>query len=497
MAQQFTLAEAFVEFRAKGISLLGRQLTRIRRIVTGTTSGLLKMGRVLARVFSPRNLLLGGAAIAAVGIGLLKLASDAEEMGDQFDDVFKEGAADARQWSTDLASAVGRSRLGIMGFMATVQDTLVPMGFLREEAAQLSRVIVKTGLDIASFKNLQDTDAIERFTRGLTGQHENFIRLGAVINETDVQNKVLAMGFKGTAKEATKQMKVLARMALVLEATRDAQDNASKTAGSLANQWKRFVGILRDLGAALGLILAPAAKEILMVFTEIATIIEANRETFRRWGEAIGAAVAKVTKPLKTLVKIMGQDFNAAWRIIKTAFEAGLAFLEERLRTFIDFMLAIVKQATTEMGKQIRAAITGQDAPGVTPFEFKASDISKGTKQARQELAELKKSLFLQFAFGKFKLPLFAGGKGQLDQKGGGGVGLIERLFALLAGGVADEKKKKGPQFEFAAFADLWKQTQTKLGKKEEKLVKLAEKDAVVQNKILAAFSDIPLARWV
>ncbi len=493
MAQQFTLAEAFVEFRAKGLNVLGRQLTRIRTIAGKATGVLFRMARAIKNIFTGRAALLGGLGLGAAGIGLLKLASDAEEMQDLFDDVFKENARDARKWSVDLAKSIGRSRLSIMQYMATVQDTLVPMGFAREEAAKLSRVIVKSGIDIASLKNLPESDAIERFTRGLTGQHENFIRLGAVINETDVKIKALAMNAGVARKEWTKQQLVLARMALVLEATADAQDNARKTAGSLANQWRRFTGILKDLGAALGSILAPAAKEFLMVFTELAQIIEANRETFKKWGEAIGAAVRRVTVPLRTLARIMGQDFGKAWDIIKTAFSAGFAWLEERIRTFIDWMLAVVKHAASEMAKQLRAAVLGRDAPEFKAFTFKKGDLSDATKEARAELATLQRKLLLKFVAARLGLP--EAPKGPEAQKGGVGA-LLKRLFDAAAGGVAEKEKKKGPGFQFSSFADLWKQTQTKLGKEQNKLVKLAEKDAVVQKDILKKLGDMPLVQW-
>ncbi|HUT90171.1 MAG TPA: hypothetical protein VMY37_11785 [Thermoguttaceae bacterium] len=493
MAQQFTLAEAFVEFRAKGLGILGRQLGKVRSIAGKATGALTKMARTIKNLFTGKLAILGGLGIAAAGIGLLKLASDAEEMGDMFDDVFKENAKDMRRWSADLARSIGRSRLQIMEFAASMQDTFVPLGFARQEAAELSKVMVRLSTDVASFKNISDPQAAEAFTSALVGNHEAVRKFGIILTEATLKQQLLKMGFKGNANEASNQMKVLARLQIIMEGSTDAMGNAAKTSGSLANQWKKFTGILKDLGAALGGILAPAAKEILMVFSELAQIIEANRETFKKWGEAIGSAVSKVTKPLRTLARIMGQDFGKAWEIIKTAFVTGLAYLQERIRTFIDWMLAVVKQAASEMAKQLRAAMLGRDAPEFKAFKFKKGDLSAATKEARAELAKLQTKLFLQFAAAKLGLP--EAGKAPAGPKGGIGA-MLQRLFDAAAGGVAEKEKKKETGFEFSSFAGLWQQTQAKLGKEQDRLVKLAEKDAVVQNKILTAVEDIPLARW-
>ena len=208
MAQQFTLAEAFVEFRAKGLGILGRQLGKVRSIAGKATGALTKMARTIKNLFTGKLAILGGLGIAAAGIGLLKLASDAEEMGDMFDDVFKENAKDMRRWSADLARSIGRSRLQIMEFAASMQDTFVPLGFARQEAAELSKVMVRLSTDVASFKNISDPQAAEAFTSALVGNHEAVRKFGIILTEATLKQQLLKMGFKGNANEATNQMKV-------------------------------------------------------------------------------------------------------------------------------------------------------------------------------------------------------------------------------------------------------------------------------------------------
>ena len=44
--------------------------------------------------------------------------------------------------------------------MAGLQDTFVPLGIARDEAAELSKSLVTLAVDVASFNNTADADVI-------------------------------------------------------------------------------------------------------------------------------------------------------------------------------------------------------------------------------------------------------------------------------------------------------------------------------------------------
>ena len=499
--------------------MLQRQMSGLKRTASGLVGLFGKLARAIKNAFTGKLAILGGMGLGAAGVMLLKLASDAEEMGDMFDDVFKENAKDMRRWSADLARSIGRSRLQIMEFAASMQDTFVPLGFARQEAAELSKVMVRLSTDVASFKNISDPQAAEAFTSALVGNHEAVRKFGIILTEATLKQQLLKMGFKGNANEATNQMKVLARLQIMLDNTADAQGNAAKTAGSLANQWKRFVGVLRDLGAALGGIIAPAAKEIMMVFTELAQIIEANRETFKKWGEAIGAAIRNVTGPMKLLIRGLAKDTQGTWQVITAGFSLGIAKLKVMVMDFVAWFMGVLDKVVARIIVKLKEAYpsmpfadetrgilaiakgdAGRDVgrgfanivgamagrKPVTEFDEPARQTSVKMVEAQKRFAEALEALRKKTQ-GGLAGPL-AGGEKPGD--------LLQRLFDAAAGGVAEKEKKKEPGFEFSSFAGLWQQTQSKLGKEQDRLVKLAEKDAVVQNRILTAVEDIPLARW-
>ena len=95
------------------------------------------------------------APIVALGTGMVKMASDAAETRNMFNVVFKDMADDVAAWAEEYAQATNRSSFENIRFLASVQDTLVPMGLMRDEAAGLSKEIVTLATDISSFKNVR------------------------------------------------------------------------------------------------------------------------------------------------------------------------------------------------------------------------------------------------------------------------------------------------------------------------------------------------------
>ena len=523
MAQQFTLAEAFVQFRAKGIGVLQRQMSGLKRTASGLVGLFGKLARAIKNAFTGKLAILGGLGIGAAGIGLLKLAADAEEMEAMFDQVFKETAKEAEQWSIDLARSLGRSRLNIKQFLAQAQATFVPTGFARKDALELSKVVVKLSLDLAAFNNIAEADAMQRLQSALVNNRIAMRALRVTITDARLAAELLKLGFKGTFAEASEMQKQLTILSLIMTQTADAQGQAARESGGLMGQWRRFTGVIKDLGATLGGILAPAAKEIMMVFTELAQIIEANRETFKKWGEAIGAAIRNVTGPMKLLIRGLAKDTQGTWQVITAGFSLGIAKLKVMVMDFVAWfmgvldkvldkvvariivklkeaypsmpfadetrgILAIAKgDAGRDVGRgfaNIVGAMAGRKP--VTEFDEPARQTSVKVVEAQKRFAEALEALRKKTQ-GGLAGPL-AGGEKPGD--------LLQRLFDAAAGPAKAEKKKQGPQFEFSSFAGLWQQTQAKLGKEQDRLVKLAEKDAVVQNRILTAVEDIPLARW-
>lgn len=267
-------------------------------------------------------------AILAFGKRLLQLGSDATEFESKFKTVFKGVEEEAFATFNSMSQAVGRSNLDLIRFAGTVGDTLKPMGLASDQALALSENMIKLAIDTASFNNVSDEQAINAFTKALTGEREALKSLGIVINETDVKQKAYELGLASTGQELTKSAKALATWQLLLDNTADAQGDAVRTMGSFANQLKRVQGIIKDT-------FSQAGKEIA---SESATTLKTIGDFVQIYGEAIFGLLVEIGRSIGDFFKSIG---SAIWSVFD-AIGVDLSQWEGRMQTFGNVLLIVL-----------------------------------------------------------------------------------------------------------------------------------------------------------
>ena len=280
--------------------------------------------------------------VARFGQHMVKMASAVEEMQAKSSVVFGEFTGTVRAELEQFGDAVGRSTFELEGMASQVQDTFVPLGFARGDAAKLSVQLTKLAVDVASFNNATDVDTMRAFQSALVGNHETVRRFGIVITEAELQQELFRMGINKSKDEVTAQEKVQARLNLILAGTTDAHNDAARTADSFANRSKALGGALEELGVGVitpllddlavlvgGLVDATnAVKEFLLnagliqrdISTQIARTKEITRlreielDLVRRIGEERKRNTGQLKRELGAIREqikvIQGIDFN-------------------------------------------------------------------------------------------------------------------------------------------------------------------------------------------
>lgn len=192
---------------------------------------------------------------------ILTVGSDVQESMSKASQVFRENMRDVEAWATQYGEAIGRSRFELIQMAATLQDTFVPMGMQRAEAAELSKTLTELAVDVASFNNAQDTQVMEDFQSAIVGNHETVRRYGIIITEAQLKQEALNSGIIETERELTAQEKVQARVNLILNGTTDAQGDAARTADQYAQNLKGLQGDAKNASVAMSRFLMPAANE--------------------------------------------------------------------------------------------------------------------------------------------------------------------------------------------------------------------------------------------
>ncbi len=253
------------------MSDLKRSLDKVQRDVDKSTQGI---AGAFKRIGTAMKVAVAAVVVqqgARAGAALINLASDVEEMQGKSKVVFGAFRDETVAALEAFGDEVGRSTHELEGMASSIQDTFVPMGFARGEAAKLSVELTKLAVDVASFNNANDTETMEAFQSALVGNHETVRRFGVVITEATLKQELLRMGIKRTGAEVTNAEKVQARLNLITAGTTDAQGDALRTAGSFANQLRGLKADLAELGVELGTIFLPIVTKIVGVLRDAAS----------------------------------------------------------------------------------------------------------------------------------------------------------------------------------------------------------------------------------
>ena len=216
-----------------------------------------------------------GAAITGIGFLSVRAASDAEEMRSKFDVVFGNLSDSVGDWAATQSKAMNRSRFDFIKYLATLQDTFVPMGIARDQAAKLSKQLVELAVDVGSFNNVASGTVVRDFQSALVGNTETVRKYGVVILESNTKQEAYRMGLAEVGSELTEQAKLQARLSLLVKGTTDAQGDAMRTAGSFANQMAGLKAQIGELAVTIGQVLIPMLLPLIQKITGLAQRIGA------------------------------------------------------------------------------------------------------------------------------------------------------------------------------------------------------------------------------
>ena len=287
-----------------------------------------------------------GAATIATGAKLISMGSEAEEMKGKFDVVFGDSAPMAIAALDEFGNVVGRSKFELMEMAATVQDTFVPLGFARDKAADMSIELSKLAVDMGSFNNVADADVMRDLQSAIVGNHETMRKYGVIITQNTLGQELLRMGIEGGMKAATEQEKVQARLNIIMAGTSDAQGDATKTAGSWANQMRALKSTVSEAATAIGLELLPFVTPLLKIITDLArSALPPLLEGFK---EIMSHLKAELGPVLKEIFAAFGEIFESL------GLGAGevdwLKLVLDLLKTDIIIIARILKGFATTLG---------------------------------------------------------------------------------------------------------------------------------------------------
>jgi uncharacterized protein YoxC len=257
---------------------------KLRDVMQGPVEAVRQIGQALQKA----NAILGQ---------YIETASDANESNNKFKEVFKDQADQVDRWANRYFQAFGLAKTETKDFAATLQNTFVPMGFAREEAAKLSMGLVELAGDMGSFNNIARKDVIADFQSALVGNTETVRKYGIVITETTLAQKAISEGVSKTGKDLSEQEKIWLRYKVILDSTKDAQGDLARTSDSYANISQRLESAQKALFETIGNQLLPVATAMKQRLGDLFLMIAQNEKTpevLFKIATGLGAATAGV-----------------------------------------------------------------------------------------------------------------------------------------------------------------------------------------------------------
>lgn len=213
--------------------------------------------------------------LGAIGIGFsvkgafeaikacVEVSSEVEEMQNKFDVVFKGMTEDVENWAQSYADSVGRNSNTIKGYLADTQNLMVGMGMQREAGAKLSEQMIELALDLASFNNLNETDAVNAMTKALMGESESAKTLGAVLNDNTRKQAMQTLGLTGTYQALDEATKMQVNYQAILNQSSDAVGDCERSMGSYQSTLKQTTAKLEEVKTLVGQFFMPAFQRVL------------------------------------------------------------------------------------------------------------------------------------------------------------------------------------------------------------------------------------------
>ena len=243
-----------------------------------------KIAKAIGSAFVTKQIIEFGKA--AIGV-----ASDLNEVQNVVDTTFgTDGAIKINEWARNAAESFGESELQAKQFTSTLGAMFKSMGVGQADMEEMSMSLAGLAGDMASFYNLDPTEAFEKLRSGISGETEPLKQLGINMSVANLEAFALSEGITKAYTSMTQAEQATLRYQYIMSATADAQGDFANTSDSLANQQRILQLEIQTLAAEIGQDLMPIAQEILTIARDGIQWISENKDALEGLAAAAGVA---------------------------------------------------------------------------------------------------------------------------------------------------------------------------------------------------------------
>lgn len=258
-----------------------RSMQRVQSTMKNVGDSMQRIGKQMTASITLPLLAIGGAA--------LKSAMDLEATESKYNVVFAGMTEAVDEFIRKFQELTPATTAAARNMASGIQDLLVPLGFMREEATAMTGEFLHVIGALSNFNSGTHTSeqVANAFQSAITGMYMPLKRLGIQLDETTVKNKAVEMGLTDSTKNVTKQMKAVVLLKEVYAQSGDALAGYTKEALDTKTKLLLLTARLKDIGAELA--------------TRFLPYIVKAMEKIREWAEAF----ANLSPKMRNIILIV------------------------------------------------------------------------------------------------------------------------------------------------------------------------------------------------
>lgn len=252
------------------IANVEKSLGNLEKDVSGLKGGMSTFAKAVGAAFALDK-------IVDFGKGIANAASDQEQALGASSSVFKEYAGEIQAFGKTTAENLGISEAAFNQLATTTGALLKNAGVPLDETTDATISLTERAADMAAMFGGDVSEALSAINSGLKGELDPLERFGVSLKASAVDARAAAMGYVDSEGKVTDYGRSMARVALIMEQTADAQGTAAREADTMAGTTMRLKAQFTDLQADLGQKLLPLIVKFAEVLRGLITFVTANQ----------------------------------------------------------------------------------------------------------------------------------------------------------------------------------------------------------------------------
>lgn len=313
-----------IQLSAEEVNRLKRELIESESQAKAFHSQIIKLGQADLTALSKKLQAIGDkmteagktlttkvtAPIVAGYTAAAKYASDYEENLNKLDVAFGKNADSVKKWSDSALKSYGLSKVQATEAASAFGALGKGIGLSEKQSAKMSTSLAGLSADLGSYFNTSTDESAKALEGIFTGESEALKKFGVVMTDTNLQQFAADQGL--VWKELSQTEKTMLRYNYVMEKTKDAQGDFSRTSNGTANSTKMFQASVQDLATSIGKNLLPIITPLIQ---KVTTWIQ-KFDTLSPKTQKIITLVGMVTAAIGPVLVILGTLAGSISKII-------------------------------------------------------------------------------------------------------------------------------------------------------------------------------------